>query len=171
MTAVHVLTLPIVMRCSNPLQRFSAMIKLSVFGVFLALAATTASAGSGSFEAPVSEYLNGLKARQTEVFVSVCRTSTGSAIVVLPFGKKRGMFLEVQHDSVVEAAPLRINGQTVSLDVANAQGGLYTYVVMQHHAEDAMKGLFHLGKVWSLDLLLHIPPGADCPDRLPDYRP
>ena len=77
------------------------------------------------------------------------------------------MLLEVENDSVVDLAPIRAEGKTVSLDIKNAQGGIYTYVVMQHHAEDVISTPFHLLKIENLNTIIHIRPGSDCPDRPP----
>ncbi len=143
------------------------MIRRAVVGVLALFVITTALAANGGFEAPARKYLNALKADHTRVFVSACKTSDGLAIVVLPLGKRQGMFLEVEHDSVVNLAPLRIKGKVVLLDISNSQGGLYTYVVMQHHSEDAIKAPFHLLGIESLNSLIHISPGANCPNRPP----
>lgn len=143
------------------------MIRRVVVGVLALFAITTALAANGGFEAPARKYLNALKADGARVFVSACKTNEGLAIVVLPLGEKQGMFLEVEHDSVVNLAPVRMKGKAVLLDITNAQGGLYTFVVMQHHAEDAINAPFHLLGIGSLNSLVHISPGADCPDRPP----
>lgn len=129
-----------------------------------------ALAENSSYEATAKKYLNALNKTHTPLFLGACKTDDGVAIVVFPIGRELGMLLEVQQDSVVDLAPLRVKGKTVSLDVANAQGGLYTYVVMQNHAEDAIKGPFHLLAVESLDHLMRTKPSSDCPDRPPQYK-
>lgn len=143
------------------------MIRRAIVGILTSFVVNAALAANGGFGVPASKYLNALKADHTQAFVSACKTNEGLAIVVLPFGRKQGMYLEVEHDSVVDLAPLRMKGKAVLLDISNAQGGLYTYVVMQHHAEDAIKAPFHLLEIESLNSLIHISPGADCPDRPP----
>jgi hypothetical protein len=130
-------------------------------------AAASAWATEGDFDRPAKNYLAALKKTHTKVFVGSCKTSSGVAIAALPIGRTQGMLFEVEQGSIVNLAPLRLNGHRVSLDIANAQGGIYTYTVMQHHAEDVLGVPFRLLDIGSVEDVLNSPSGGDCPDKAP----
>ena len=137
------------------------------FALLLMIMIGSALAEDRGFDKPASKYLASLEGQHARVFVSSCRTNNGKSILVLPLGHYDGMFFEVQGESIVNIAPAEIKNMRLLLDTANSQGGIYTFTVMQHHAEDAINGIFHLLDKYDLDVIVHSKPGSNCQDRPP----
>jgi len=90
------------------------------------------------FNKAANDYLSSLQNSATAALYTACKTQAGKAVMVFSLDGKQGMLFEFKGDKVINSAPLILKSQKISIDVANTQGGIYTYTVMENHAKDLL---------------------------------
>lgn len=115
------------------------MIRITLPFVFLFILMTNAFGQDADFNKAAEFYLIRLEKSASAAFYTTCKTQAGKAVLVFGLDGKQGMFFEFKGDKVINSAPLILKPRDISIDVANTQGGIYTYTVMENHAKDLLK--------------------------------
>lgn len=100
------------------------------------------------------------------LFYSSCNTVRGRAVLMFAMGSRDGVFLETHGDAVISYAPVMWNGKSLSLDISNVNGGIYTYTVLTNRVEYLAKRNFSLSYT-DVRTLLHVDPKQSCADKPP----
>ncbi len=110
--------------------------------IILILTVTVSFGEVADFDKSANSYLSNLEKSITPVLYAACKTQTGRAVLIFSLDGKQGMLFELDDRRVVNSAPLIIKRQNISIDIAETQGGIYTYTVMENHAKDLVKSPF-----------------------------
>lgn len=115
----------------------------------------------------VAEYLSRLINEKTSVFYSECRLKHGGkAMIVIPLGKKEGLYIERSSDeTVVNTADLIwADGQRLT---EVAQGGVYTIARANNLIEEILGYSFQFISPDKLDIIPMSNPKNVCVEKLP----
>ncbi|MBI3014626.1 MAG: hypothetical protein HYY65_06120 [Candidatus Tectomicrobia bacterium] len=115
----------------------------------------------------VAEYLSRLKNERTAVFYGECSLKDGGkAGIVIPLGKKEGLYIERSSDKTVAntADLIWVDGQW---QTEVAQGGVYTITRANNLIGEIMSYSFQFISPDKLDLIPTSKPKKACVERVP----
>ena len=133
----------------------------------LMLAVCSVGAAETPFDTAAQIYLSELERNGQPVFFTSCSGRTGTAVLVFGLGHTDGQLFEFRDSSVVNRASVALKTGSLAIDIENTQGGVYTYTVMQHHAETLSHLPFTFTLPRDLGRILKLRTTHSCPDRPP----
>jgi hypothetical protein len=140
---------------------------MKIFYPLVVLLFTTFRAFGTPFDDSAQNYFEKLQDVGEPVFYSSCKTNGGAALLVFGMGSSSGMLFEIRGGSVTNSAITVLKDGSLTLDIHETQGGVYTYVVMQNHLADLSRMPFAFTLPKALDRLLRLTPGKTCIDKPP----
>lgn len=138
--------------------------------VILILMVTVSFGEVADFDKAANLYLGNLEKSITPVLYSACKTQNGKAVIIFSLDGKQGMLFELDGGRVVNSAPLIIKHQNISIDIAETQGGIYTYTVMENHAKDLVKSPFTFVMPVNIKRIFKSTPESVCVDKPPTKK-
>lgn len=124
---------------------------------------------TADFDKFADSYLGGLESTETAVLYTACKTQAGKAILLFSLDGKQGRLFELKNGKVINSASLNIMRRSVSVDISEIQGGVYTYTVMEHHVKDMLNLPFTFMMPENLKEVLALTPNHVCVDKPPAY--
>lgn len=112
-------------------------------------------------------YISNLEKSATPVLYAACKTKNGKAFVIFGLDGKRGMVFDLRGEEVVNSASIIIKRQTISIDIENTQGGIYTYTLLENYAKDLLKLPFKFVMPDNVKEIFTSIPNSICVDKPP----
>ena len=132
--------------------------------VLLMFASACAFGQSADFDKSARDYLSKLP---IPLFYAACNTKSGRAVMVIPLSGSAGMVFELRRDRVVNSARVFFKDGEISVDIAQTQGGIYTYAIMTGRVKDLSKFPFALSLSKETEAILDARSDRVCVDREP----
>jgi len=142
--------------------------KIILLFIILILEASVSLGGEvADFDKAANIYLKKLENSSTSLLYAACKTQAGKAILIFPLDGKQSMLFELKHERVVNSAPIIMKRQSISIDIAETQGGIYTYTVMENYAKDLVKLPFTFVMPENINGIFRSMPSGFCVDKPP----
>lgn len=144
------------------------MIKRILFVILYFLISNSSSFGQGiGFNKSANIYLDNLEKSATPAFYAACKTQDGKAFIIFGLNGKQGIVFDLRGDEVVNSAPIIIKRQTISIDIENTQGGIYTYTLLENRAKDILTLPFKFIMPEKVKEIFKSMPSYTCVDKPP----
>ncbi len=114
------------------------MIRIILPFVIQIVLITNACGQGADFNKAADIYLSRLEESATAALYTSCKTNVGKAVLIFGLDGKQGVLFELKDQRVVNSAPLIIKHKNITIDITEAQGGIYTYTVMENHVKDLL---------------------------------
>ncbi len=137
--------------------------------VFMFLATGVSLGQDEVFNIVADNYLAELQQTKTPVFYTACATASGKAVLIFSLNGRKSMIFDFRRGRAVNAAKVDIVNSSVILDIANTQGGVYTYTVLENYAKDLSHQPFTLALPIDVKDIFKATPSVFCTDKPPSY--